>query len=85
MMPEILGIQIPNELSAIAPSSYTDFGSHANAVRQRQQERLEKAQRSEGGSANDAMDSELVDSSLAAVNAVSAQVDLTSTETKRLE
>jgi len=85
MMPEILGIQIPNELAALAPSSYSDFGSHANSVRQRQQEQLEKAPRSESGSANELMDSELIDSGRTVVEAISVQIDVTSTETRPLE
>jgi hypothetical protein len=63
MVPEILGIDIPCELAALAPSSYTGFGSHANAVRKQQQERSKKSTANGTGvtadSVNDSMESEV--------------------------
>ena len=35
MLPEILGISVPAELLALAPSTYRGFNDHAEAVRQR--------------------------------------------------
>ena len=43
MMPEILGIGIPDELTQLAPSSYTGFSSHAEEVRQRKERRAATA------------------------------------------
>jgi snurportin-1 len=62
MVPEILGIEIPSELAALAPSSYAGFGSHADAVRKRQ-ERSKKStangNREIADSVNESMESEV--------------------------
>lgn len=39
MMPEILGISVPEELLALAPSTYTGFSAHAETVRQKKQDK----------------------------------------------
>ena len=35
MLPEILGISVPDELLALAPSTYSGFNAHAETVRQK--------------------------------------------------
>jgi snurportin-1 len=37
MMPEILGMSVPAQLLALAPSSYSDFGTHACKVRKQKE------------------------------------------------
>lgn len=71
MMPEILGIKIPDNLAALAPSSYKNFASHADDVRQRKQDQKEGKGRGRGRrcgrnstSASESMDSDAIDSCL---------------------
>ena len=37
MLPEILGVSVPPEMQAQAPSTYGGFAAHADGVRQRKQ------------------------------------------------
>jgi len=39
MMPEILGISVPEELLALAPSTYAGFSAHAETVRQKKHDK----------------------------------------------
>lgn len=64
MVPEILGIAVPELLLAKAPSSYVSFKQHAESVRQQQLEKenfklkQEKIKSSQVNSAAVAMDSD---------------------------
>lgn len=68
MVPEIIGVEIPQELAALAPSSYTGFSSHADAIRRQQQKRDKKLSKRKScngqvvtaNAANESMDSEAV-------------------------
>jgi len=42
MLPEILGISVPAEMLALAPSTYTGFTAHAETVRQKKHNRMER-------------------------------------------
>jgi len=42
MLPEILGISVPEQVLALAPSTYGGFSAHAETVRQRKQDVAER-------------------------------------------
>jgi len=42
MLPEILGISVPSELAALAPSTYSGFSAHAETVRQKKHDLQQK-------------------------------------------
>ena len=49
MLPEILGISVPAELLALAPSTYGGFSAHAETVRQKKIDREQQQQQAADG------------------------------------
>jgi len=49
MLPEILGISVPAELLALAPSTYTGFSAHAETVKQKKLDRQQQQADEEAG------------------------------------
>lgn len=82
MLPEILGIRISESLARLAPSTYVDFGSHADVVRKRQLERASK-QSEKVDRVNQLMDSETNTADAVEGSMCSESSDMTSVEQRQ--